>query len=743
MILLVAVAALLVNGTSAYAATADVAHRSPAYAASAPTRAGVTADAPPPGSTIVIGTGGLTWSDVSEQVTPSLWAILARGSTAAMTIRSVWTNTCPVDGWLGLGSGARAAAPLPDGTVKRTTNDPCPPISGVTDGTITAWSSYQDAADANRFEAHLGLIGDQAAKAGVCVQGIGPGGALASARSDGTVPKAYDVPGGSGAGLDPSEGARLETLIRECPLTVIDVGSLRDPADVAPGEPTQGTREEQLRDIDARIGRIVSAAPAGSTLLLGSLSDAGRTERLRLAAALGPEFSAGSLVSPSTRQPGLVQAQDLTVTALSLAGIPAPIGLGGAVLGSEPAGAEAATRWQALVDYDQASHEVHSLVPPFFNGLVYAQLVIYLIVALFWKGRIGREETRLRSLGLVRDVAVLAASVPVSTFLANLLPWWRTAAPMLAIVGSVTLFAATITIVALGGPWRRTRFGAMLVVGLATMAVLAIDVMTGSRLQLSSLMGLQPVIGGRYYGMGNVTFALFATSALIVATIVANRLVVQGRRRDAALAAAVIGGLAVVIDGAPFFGADGGGPPALVPALVYLVLAILGLKLTFTRGLVIALATAALFLLVSFLDWLRPAASRSHLGGFFQAILDGSAWDIVARKGGQNLGILFGNFRLTLLVPIALLFVIYVLARPTSWGAQSLRRSFQAAPVLRPGLIAIVIMLTIGFAVNDSGVAIPAVGATILIPFVIATSVRILQEDVRGQDPAELTAHER
>ena len=47
-------------------------------------------------------------------------------------------------------------------------------------------------------------------------------------------------------------------------------------------------------------------------------------------------------------------------------------------------------------------------------------------------------------------------------------------------------------------------------------AVLALDVMTGSRLQLSSLMGLQPVVAGRFYGMGNPTFALFATAAAAV-----------------------------------------------------------------------------------------------------------------------------------------------------------------------------------------------------------------------------------
>ena len=93
-----------------------------------------------------------------------------------------------------------------------------------------------------------------------------------------------------------------------------------------------------------------------------------------------------------------------------------------------------------------------------------------------------------------------------------------------------------------------------------------------------------------------------------------------------------------------------------------------------------------------------------------QAIIDGNAMDIVVRKGQQNIDILLGNAPLTLLVPAALLFVIYVLARPTSWGSRAMQRSYDQAPTLRAGLIALLITLTIGFLINDSGVAIPAVG---------------------------------
>jgi hypothetical protein len=132
---------------------------------------------------------------------------------------------------------------------------------------------------------------------------------------------------------------------------------------------------------------------------------------------------------------------------------------------------------------------VHALVPPFFNTFAYGQLVVYLLVLLLWRGKLGSESSRLQVLRWVRVLAVSAASVPASTFLANLIPWWRFSVPMLSVVAAVGLFVALIAALALAGPWGRTAWGPMLVVSAVTVAVLALDVMTGSRLQLSSLMG--------------------------------------------------------------------------------------------------------------------------------------------------------------------------------------------------------------------------------------------------------------
>lgn len=691
---------------------------SPAHASSAEPATTTTR----PNPVILIGTGGLTWSDVSAQTTPALWSFLRDGSSATLTIRSVDTNTCPIDGWLGQSAGQRAAAPKTGHTSK----PPCPAVPTPQDGHVPEWASYVKAADALKLDARLGTLGDEVARSRQCLQAVGPGAAVAAARSDGTVSR-Y-------AGFDP---ASLNSTLAACPVTIVDVGSLRDPHDVdqADQQKVTASASRQIRSIDERIQRVLQAAPDRSDVIMASLSDAGRTERLRLVAAKGPHYSPGILESTSTKQPGLVQAQDLTVTLLAQTGIPVPKFLSGAVLHRVPpesnSAALAGQRQQTLVDYDEASHEVHSLVAPFFVGFIVLQLLIYGLAALVWKRRPGSSHDRQRLLRTVHTVAVVAGCVPVSTFLANLLPWWRFSIPMLAILASVGVFAAAIAGLALLGPWGRAPMGPLAVVSVVTMVVLALDVMTGSRLQLSSLMGLQPVVGGRFYGMGNVTFSIFATATLLLCVALSHRPVLAGRRRAAALVVLLVGVLAVLVDGAPFWGADGGGPPALLPGVLYFVLMLLGSQITWRRAVLLVLVVPALFVLASFLDWLRPPASRSHLGQFFQSILDGGASDIVIRKLEQNLSILFTNWQLTMLVPLSLAFVVYLLASPSAWGGRSLHRAFDRAPTLRPGLIAFLITMIIGFAVNDSGTAIPAVALALVGPLVIAVTVR----SVEGETP--------
>ena len=86
------------------------------------------------------------------------------------------------------------------------------------------------------------------------------------------------------------------------------------------------------------------------------------------------------------------------------------------------------------------------------------------------------------------------------------------------------------------------------------------------------------------------------------------------------------------------------------------------------------------------------------------------------RKLETNVDLLLGPERAALLVPVVLVAVIWVLALPGSAAGQRVQPLMSAYPGLRVGLIGLVVALTVGFLLNDSGTAIPAAAALVLAP---------------------------
>ncbi len=684
------------------------------------------------GPVIVIGTSGVRWDDVSPTATPHLWSLLVHGSQSAMTIRNVRRAACPVDGWLALSAGSRAVdLPADPGTLCRRV--PSPGSQGYS-AVVTGWSGYVAYANNGDFGSKLGLLADQLTQGHVSYAAIGPGAAIALASSaDGVVHGAYTaVPADAGALT-----AAVTAALTNAKVVVVDAGDVRDPVDLSTTDPDSqsGPRAQQVAAIDERVGAVQAAAPANATVIVASLADSGITPHLQVLGITGPtpagdtpaSYLPSLLGSESTRQNGLVQVTDLVPTVLDLVGITPPNDLpGAAILPISTTATPLAARRQKLLDLDAAAIHIQSLVPPFFNGLVIAQILLYGAGTLALRRQWGGPAGRTRVLAMLRRAAIIFSAVPVATFLANLVPWWRASDQLLAIVGAVCVGTLLIAGVAMLGPWRDRRLGPLGFIGGITAAVLAVDVATGSRLQMSSLMGLQPLIGGRFYGLGNVEFALFASGTLMLAISLADAALKLGRRRLAVVIVVLIGAFTVVIDGTPGLGTDFGGPPATIPAFLLMALLVAGVRINVKRLLLIGAVTLAVMVVLSIADWLRPAADQTHLGRFVQTLINGGAWDVVSRKAIANWTILTSSW-LTVLVPFGAVFIGAILMRPVAWGAPALQRTYEAAPALKSGLISLCVLMAIGFAANDSGTAIPAIGAVLVIPLLIAASVKTLE----------------
>ena len=666
---------------------------------------------------VLVGVPGLTWSEAEQlaSVTENPTGGLA---AASLVVRSTGPTACPVDGWLAISAGNRASGPREQGE--------CAPITNPADPQWEdAWQRLGERAAAASFESEPGLLGDQLAAAGIGTSAIGSGAGVALATSDGGIERYQPFLPGSAEG-------QVREALGYADLVVVDLGSAGLDDD-APREDILAESEEALASM------LTGAADSGRdpVVLISGISDEVGAEAatLRVFAALG--LGDAEISSPSTQQPGYLLATDQHATLLDLLGVDAgETSSIGAPMTLTPVDAD--TLLPAALDRERHAEAQRPLIPGFFLSLVLINLALYAAVALALRRRrlarsiAGRREPVLRTM---RVVSLAVAGIPIASSLTNLLPWWRFDVPLLALLAGIVVIDAAILALALLPAWRRSLLGPAAVVAGVTATVLAIDVVTGARLQVSAIMGIPTLVAGRFYGMNNTTFALFSTALLLVATAVANFLVQRDRRLLAALAVAGIGIVGIVIDGAPFWGADFGGPPAMLVAFALLALLAAGARLSVRRVVLVVLGAGVVTMLIAFLDWLRPAGSRTHLGRFFADVLDGDAWTVIGRKLDQNLTILLGNRPLTILAIGGVLLVVLVLIRPVkeaitspgggeyAWLSNGAPISAMAtqAPMLGPGLVALAVSAGIGFAVNDSGIAIPAIGVALAVPLLLAS----------------------
>lgn len=710
----------------------------------------------PEAPVVVIGMTGLRWDDVSLLGTPALWSLSREASVGLVAARGVTTSACPADAWLTVSAGARAADALVHDRSCRTLRDP-----GL-DGAVPGWSDYVTAVGQQQYGARPGLLGDALAAAGTGAVGIGPGAAVALAEGDGQVVGTHVT--------RPSDAAEWRTAVREAldsaELLVVDAGQVREPghgtvpryatteepfptdpeeldppvteppADVAIVDPT---RASQVRAIDDRLDAVLTAVGGRpATVLVVSIGDSGRPA-LQAMAAVGPDGGGGTfgetlVTSGSTRRAGLVQTVDVTPTVLRLLGLDrsSPL-LSGAPIETSPGPASATARIDSLQDTASEAYQATRVSGGFTTRLVLADAVLF-AVAAFVLTRIGRGD-RVPMRPVLRGLQVVAlalAAAPVASFLAGTVPWWRGADPGTGFWLTVTGWVVLITVVALIGPWRRHVLGPAGVVATTTVVVLVADALTGSTLVVDSPMGAHSIMAARFYGMSNQAFALLTAGGLLVAVVAADLLLRRGRRAAAVASVATIGLVITVVDGAPGLGSDFGGPPALIIAFTMLALAVSGRRVSWRAVLVVTgvvVVVAAGFLV---LDWSRPPGERTHLGRFLATALDGGLWEVVHRKLAVNLRVLTSWRYLLLAVGGALLTALVVAGpairrRLRPWRGRPRRPAPLegleiALPLLRPAVAAIGVGLAIGFAVNDSGIVVPATGIALAVPCLVAAA---------------------
>jgi hypothetical protein len=593
---------------------------------------------------LVIAVPGLLWDDVSDM--PNLQDFADNAAIGNLSVKSKTSVTRCGDGLLTLSAGARAGY----------ATAPC-------DVDILTEEEARELNADGPFEARTGAFGQALQDAGLRTVGVGGPAHLLLANAVG--------------GID------QQTLDETTALATGDAVAVVLPALY---DAVEGARSSAARDVDDHLGRLFAAVGPDAVVAVVGVSDLelGRTH-LHAFTLRAPGFTSGSLTTVQ-RAPYL-QLVDVAPTLLDVLGIRPPAEMDGAVADPSSYRPSIATL---------ADANVHATSAARLGGIV--RLVLWLtcvVLALLWLVSIRRP-------ALVTPLRLIAwplAFAPVLTYLIQVVPWWRAGRPAYG----VFVAAAAIAVGGVGA-WLARRHPspatAVVVPAAFTVVVLVIDQLAGAPLQFSAPLGDNPMVAGRFRGMGNTAFALMTTSVVLLCSVVATRLIPRGRRAAAVVFTATLCVVALAVDGLPVIGDDFGGMLAFLPVAAGLVAVTAGIRLTRTRVLVGLLGLLAVVVLVALGDYLRPADTRTHIGRFVEDVLDGDAGHVIARKARASLRS-FTN------IPALLAVVAGVAAVLGS------RRRFPIAPA---GLVLLGLLAFLGSTLNDSGVVVAAFVAVAALP---------------------------
>ncbi|NGQ96065.1 hypothetical protein G3578_12940 [Brevibacillus sp. SYP-B805] len=489
---------------------------------------------PPPRQAIVIFVDGMSFADLAKlRGYPPVDKWLASAQAAAMTIRSAGPRH-EANAYLLMGSGGQALYTEKSGTVYQRDEllengetaaasmarlQASPPLSAGAGASLLFPGIFRLQAENmdKPFTARIGLLGGTLAKHGMIAAAFGNGddrierrrhAALFAIDERGEIP-AGDVSArtnlpdpGYPNGLRTHYRYLLDRLAEERRpgLLVVELADLarlyrlKDAMD-----PVRFKRQYDLvmADLARFLEEVLKRRTERQMVMVTSalVNEVSQKEKSLLTPMLiwRPPGTGGLLTSATTRQPGLISGLDVLPTLLAWLHIPRPEGLIGHVMTAGKEGEGLAGLLARVSDIDR----IYANRPSVMYTYVMLQIFILVAAALFWlwqKGEIAPSAERWRR-GI--RLALLSMLFFPALFLLEPLLGWSAAPPV--VLGFLIMLALGLALAV----ENRSLPAMLLVSSGVTVAGILLDGLTGGEAMRRSYMGYDPVIGARFYGLGN------------------------------------------------------------------------------------------------------------------------------------------------------------------------------------------------------------------------------------------------
>ena len=406
----------------------------------------------------------------------------------------------------------------------------------------------------------------------------------------------------------------------------------------------------------------------------------------QLAIGIAGRGFGGNLTSDSTRLRGYVLSTDLAPTILAWLGIAVPSQMTG-----EPIRSDGSRDVSAVVSLQDRLAEIIDRRGSVIGLSALIWLALTLLVALASRGALAKVATKMAVLSGVYLPATLLVGAALEPSLA--------VEQLIVAVGAPLLAALTL--------WLLPGYRALAFACALTVLAFAIDVIAGSPLTPLSLIGPDPGLGVRFYGIGNELEATLTPLILVGtgAAITAWWPDLPARRAAAAFLVVGLGFAFVFAFGR--FGADVGAAIVLPVGAAGAVAALGAARRTVV--LVIAAPLAALAALALF-DLLL--GGDSHLT---RSVLDAGGLHQLGDVAERRLRLSAHSFGRAFDAP--LLWVAVVGIAIAIWQRHRILAWLEPAPAFRAGFLAAALAILVATVANDSGALLLEVGSIYLLLF--------------------------
>jgi hypothetical protein len=429
----------------------------------------------------------------------------------------------------------------------------------------------------------------------------------------------------------------------------------------------------------------VDGQPRGLTIAIARPT--GESDDLLPIGIAGPGFD-GNLTSDSTRTDGYVLSTDLAPTILTYYGVDVPSEMSG-----QPIRSEGTVDAAAIESLGARMAVISSRRGSVIGINVLTWLALLLLVVLCSRGRLARPAVRVAGLTIVY--------LPLVLLLGAALEPGETAERLLVLLLSPLL--AGLTLLLLRG------YRALAVAAAATVLAYAVDVIAGSPLTSLSLLGPNPGLGVRFYGIGNELEAVLAVLVVAGAGAALTAFASRASRRAAATAFLAVGLAAAVVFAAGQFGADVGAAIVFPVGAAVAAVAIAGRG---RRPLLLAVVAApvAVLALMALVDLVSGA--NAHLT---RSVLDAGGLGDLADVAQRRLQLSVRSFGRPVL--LAFLPVVAAVAAFAYLRRDRLHAWLAGVPAMRAGLLGALAATVVGTLANDSGALLLEIGTAYLLVF--------------------------